>query len=56
MGTGWKYPLVLMEVTRTAIGATAAEAVPDKDIVVAQWKDGYARHAKLTFVLSVFQR
>ena len=55
MGTGWKYPLVLMEVTRTAIGATAAEAVPDKDIVVAQWKDGFARHANMIFVLSVFQ-
>ena len=44
-----------MEVTRTAIGATDAKAVPDKDTVVAQWRDGFARHAKLTFVLSVFQ-
>ena len=44
-----------MEVTRTAIVATDAEAIPDMDTGVAQWKDGFARHAKLTFVLSVFQ-
>ena len=55
MDTGWKYPLVLMEVTRAAIGATAAEASSDTGTGVAQWKDGFARHAKLTFVLSVFQ-
>ena len=55
MGTPWKCPPVLMEVTRTAIGATDAEAVLEKDIVVAQWKDGFARHANMTFVLSVFQ-
>ena len=55
MGTGWKYPLVLMEVTRTAIGATDAKAAPDKDTVVAQWRDGFARHANMIFVLSVFQ-
>ena len=56
MDTRWKYPLVLMEVTKAAIGATAAEVVPDKDIVVAQWKDGFARLANMTFALSVFQR
>ena len=55
MDTGWKYPLVLMEVTRAAIGATAAEGVPDKDTVVAQWRDGFARDANMIFVLSVFQ-
>ena len=45
-----------METTNAAIGATAAEVVPDKDIVVAQWKDGFAKLANMTFALSVFRR